>query len=252
MTVDLLVGDDSVNSQQNDRGIVTPPLSPVRVVREALGQQVANHLRGAIVRGDLTAGQRLVETEIAENLDVSRGPVRDGFKLLEVEGLIAKRGQGYVVLSLADSDIKELYSLRDALESLALRLTMEQSPLPDLTPLFETIARMRLAADTGDLEAFARADIGFHAALCDVSGHRRVASVWRQHEPITTALIGATVLRDSDLHKTAERHTDIVRLIEAGDVDVALAELHDHLHGSETNMRSAWSRISGKTADAHA
>ena len=228
---------------------MTPPLEPVRVVREALGQQVANYLRAAIVRGELTTGQRLVETDIAESLEVSRGPVRDGFKILEVEGLIGKRGQGYVVLSLADSDIRELYSLREALESLALRLTMEHSPLPDLTPLRETIARMRIAAETRDVQAFARADIGFHAALCDVSGHRRVASVWRQHEPITTALIGATVLLDSDLHKTTDRHLDIVRLIEAGDIDDALAELHDHLHGSEQNMRDAWSKISGASAD---
>ncbi len=228
---------------------MTPSLTPVRVVREALGQQVANYLRDAIVRGQLTAGQRLVETDIAESLEVSRGPVRDGFKILEVEGLIAKRGQGYVVLSLADSDIRELYSLREALESLALRLAMEQEPLPDLAPLRESIMRMRIAAEAGNVEAFARADIGFHAALCDVSGHRRVAAVWRQHEPITTALIGATVLLDSDLNKTAERHLDIVRLIEAGDVNDALAELHDHLHGSEDNMRAAWSRISAAAAE---
>ena len=128
---------------------MTPSLTPVRVVREALGQQVANYLRDAIVRGQLTAGQRLVETDIAESLEVSRGPVRDGFKILEVEGLIAKRGQGYVVLSLADSDIRELYSLREALESLALRLAMEQEPLPDLAPLRESIMRMRIAAGKG-------------------------------------------------------------------------------------------------------
>lgn len=224
---------------------MTPPLSSVRVVRNALGEQVANHLRDAIVRGELAAGQRLVETEIAESLEVSRGPVRDGFRILEAEGLIAKRGQGYIALSLDDDDIKELYSMREALESLALRLTMEQMPAPNLTPLRVLIDRMRAAAEAGDGDAFARADIGFHAAMCDVSGHRRLASAWRQGEPITTALVGATVMRDADLVKTAERHSDIVRLIEAGDVQVALAELHDHLHGSEMNMRAAWSLVTG-------
>ena len=82
------------------------------IVRESLGSQVANHLRDAIVRGELTAGQRLVETELADQLNVSRGPVRDGLRILATEGLVAKQGQGVTVLSLDDSDIVEIYTLR--------------------------------------------------------------------------------------------------------------------------------------------
>ena len=219
---------------------VASRLQPNKVVREALGTQVANHIRDEIVRGDLAAGERLVETEFAESLQVSRGPVRDGFRILEAEGLIAKQGQGYLVQSLDERDIHELYSLRGALESLAMSLTMALDAKPDLAPLRSVVAAMGEAADEGDSDEFARVDVIFHSMLCDLSGHRRVAAVWRQYEPITMALLRVTVLVDDDLHVTTARHALLLDLIESGDSAVALAELEDHLDGSREHMLDAW------------
>lgn len=215
-------------------------LQPIKVVREALGTQVANHIRDGIVRGDLVAGERLVETEFAESLNVSRGPVRDGFRILEAEGLIAKRGQGYLVQSLDERDIHELYSLRGALESLAMSMTMALEDTPDLGALRAVVEAMGKAADDADSDEFARVDVIFHSMLCDLSGHRRLAAVWRQYEPITMALLRVTVLVDDDLHITTARHALLLDLIEGGDSATALAELDDHLTGSCGRMLKAW------------
>lgn len=221
-------------------------LEPMRVVREALGTQVANHIRDAIVRGDLVAGERLVETEFAESLNVSRGPVRDGFRVLEAEGLIAKQGQGYLVQSLDERDIRELYSLRGALESLAMSMTMALEEKPDVTALRAVVMAMGTAADAGDSDEFARTDVIFHSMLCDLSGHRRLAAVWRQYEPITMALLRVTVLVDDDLHVTTARHGLLIDLIEAGDSTALLAELADHLDGSRERMLEAWRTSAAK------
>lgn len=221
-------------------------LHTAKVVREGLGTQVANHIRDAIVRGELAAGDRLVETELAETLDVSRGPVRDGLRILENEGLIAKRGQGVVVLSLDERDIDELYSLRSALESLAMSMTMAAGDKPDLTALRKVVDEMDAAAKAGDSDAFARADVLFHSLLCDLSGHRRLAAVWRQYEPITMALLRVTVLVDDDLHVTTAKHALLLDLIEAGDDAPALTELDEHLQGSRERMLEAW-RAARKT-----
>ncbi|MGM7670467.1 GntR family transcriptional regulator [Microbacterium sp. A93] len=212
----------------------------MKVVREALGTQVANHIRDAIVRGDLEAGERLVETEFADSLNVSRGPVRDGFRILEAEGLIAKRGQGYLVQSLDERDIRELYSLRSALESLATSMTMALEKTPDLGAMRAVVEAMGKAADAGDSDEFARVDVIFHSMLCDLSGHRRLAAVWRQYEPITMALLRVTVLVDDDLHVTTARHALLIDLIEGGDSAAVLAELEDHLDGSRERMLEAW------------
>ena len=219
-------------------------LKPVKVVREGLGQQVANAVREAIVRGDYAAGHRLVETELAEALQVSRGPVRDGLRLLEAEGLVAKRGQSVVVLSLTDRDIDELYSLRGALESLALSITMAAGEPADLKGLREIVREMHRAARNVDTVAFALADVEFHSSLCDLSHHRRLASVWRQYQPILTALLKVTVLVDDDLIATTAKHSLLLDLVEAGDSQVALDELADHLDGSHDRMLEAWRRMS--------
>ncbi|MGY1550426.1 GntR family transcriptional regulator [Microbacterium sp. A588] len=225
-------------------------LQPVKVVREALGTQVANHIRDAIVRGDLGAGERLVETEFADSLNVSRGPVRDGFRILESEGLIAKQGQGYLVQSLDERDIRELYSLRGALESLATSMTMALEKTPDLDAMRAVVEAMGRAADDRDSDEFARVDVIFHSMLCDLSGHRRLAAVWRQYEPITMALLRVTVLVDDDLHVTTARHALLIDLIEAGDSAAVLAELEDHLDGSRERMLEAWRTSAARRSPA--
>ncbi len=210
------------------------------IVRESLGSQVANHLRDAIVRGELTAGQRLVETELADQLNVSRGPVRDGLRILATEGLVAKQGQGVTVLSLDDSDIEEIYTLREAIESLALGITMKLPWPPDLNGLRRVLREMEEAADRGDAAGFTKADADFHSTLCELSGHRRAAAVWRQLEPTTVALLRVTIQHDRDLHKTAAKHRLLADLVAAGDPEPALRELHTHLIGSRDRMLRAW------------
>lgn len=215
-------------------------LQPAHLMREPLGTQVANHLRDAIVRGDLVGGQRLVETDLADMLKVSRGPVRDGLRILETEGLVAKRGQGVTVLSLDESDIEELYSLREAIESLALGITMGLAEPPDLTALRAVLVTMRAAAEVHDVAGFTQADADFHATLCELSGHRRATAVWHQIAPTAVALLRVTILRDSDLHQTAAKHQGLLDLVAAGEPGPALAELHLHLRGSCDRMLLAW------------
>lgn len=217
-------------------------LQTAQVVRESLGTQVAGHVRDAIVRGELVSGQRLVEADLAEMLNVSRGPVRDALRILETEGLIAKRGQGFTVLSLDASDIEELYSLREAIESLALGITMRLPEPPDLRGIEAVVADMQRAADAGDAAAFTLADALFHAKLCELSGHRRAAAVWHQIAPTAVALLRVTIMHDSDLHQTAAKHQDLLDLVAAGKPRAAIAELHKHLQGSCEKMLDAWHR----------
>ena len=99
------------------RSALTPPR------RKLLGDDVADRLREAILHGELSAGQRLREEELAERLQVSRGPVRDAFVSLEREGLIrSSRHRGVTVVELNLRDLHEIYTLRSALEPLAISL----------------------------------------------------------------------------------------------------------------------------------
>ena len=92
----------------------------------SLGTQVADIIRQRIVRGELQAGDRLTEEGVAEEFQVSRGPVRDAVSQLSYEGLVeVRRPRGIYILGLSADDVEQLYSLRGALERLAVQRAMD-------------------------------------------------------------------------------------------------------------------------------
>jgi len=105
--------------------------------RRPLAEEAADQIRDEILAGRLGQGERLVETRIAEALNISRGPVREAFKLLRAEGLVREeRNRGTYVVSLSSADIHEIYDLRAAIESRAagLRSQHATSCVPSTSP----------------------------------------------------------------------------------------------------------------------
>ena len=88
--------------------------------RRNLSRDVVDVLRSLIVNGELSPGTHLLEKEISGKLNVSRGPVREAFRILETEGLVeCYVGRGSFVTQISEKDIKEIYSLREILEEAA-------------------------------------------------------------------------------------------------------------------------------------
>lgn len=204
----------------------------------ALGERVADELRRLIVTGGLGADVHLVEADLSKDFGVSRGPIRDALRKLENEGLVETRQRGTHVVGFSDADIEELFSLRATLESFALRLCAGREGL-EWSAFDEPLARMRRAADVGDAAAFAVADLAFHSLFYELAGHRRLAAIWRDHEPTFHTLVTLTTSRDDDLHPSAESHAQILQDLRAGSTDVALRDLESHLEGSSRRLREA-------------
>src|SRR4249919_4163351 len=98
------------------------PLQPLQAPR-SLAEDAADRIREQILAGGFTQGEHLVEARIAEQLNVSRGPVREAFKLLRSEGLLQEEPRrGTFVVSLSADDVREIYGLRAAIEGRAARL----------------------------------------------------------------------------------------------------------------------------------
>lgn len=216
---------------------MTAAFSPVR--RKAYGEQVTEYLRDAIVRGELPVGKRLVEEHLAEQFGVSRGPVRDALRRLEIEGLVESRGIGTYVIGITETDIDELYSLRQAVECLAVDLAMERTADSGWGEMTALVGVLEKAADSHDREAFAAADIQFHSLIYALSGHRRLSDIWHQYAPILTTLLRTTIFVDVDLHESAAKHRLLLELMTSGDQMAVAAELRDHLEGSHQRMLHA-------------
>lgn len=204
----------------------------------SLGEQVADIIRRRIVRGELAQGDRLTEEGVAEEFGVSRGPVRDAVSLLVYEGLVeSRRPRGIYVRGLTLDDIEQLYSLRGALEQLALRRAL-MAGAETWRPVGEHVERMERAADASNHAEFYRADVDFHSAFYELAGHSRLLATWRQYEPTFKALLEVTINHDEDLHESAESHRALYELILGGDADRVADALADHLERAEARMRA--------------
>ncbi|MEV6158624.1 GntR family transcriptional regulator [Nonomuraea sp. NPDC052129] len=213
-------------------------INPLR--NPPLGDQLLVQLRSLIVRGELGVGTHLVEGRIAERFGVSRGPVRDALRQLEIEGLVETRKRGVFVRGLSDKDLLELYSLRGALESLAIRETIVRLETADWGPIDEALDEMRFAADPADPAKFAAADLDFHSGFYTLGGNRWLTATWALHRPLFAAVMEITNT-GRDLAGVADDHVGLRDVVRSGDVDAALAALTAHLDGSCSRIRTTLS-----------
>jgi DNA-binding GntR family transcriptional regulator len=213
--------------------VLTPPR------RKLLGDDVADRLREAILHGELSAGQRLREEELAERLQVSRGPVRDAFVALEREGLIrSSRHRGVTVVELTLQDLHEIYTLRSALEPLAVTLAIQRGTEADLAGIgtalddFTKALHSRISERTA-----AELDVQFHNAIYRAARHERLYRTWEQiRMPAYWFMLSRNVGSSQWRSETASGHTRIVETIEAGDTDAAAEAISEHI-------RTGFSRI---------
>jgi GntR family transcriptional regulator, gluconate operon transcriptional repressor len=212
-------------------------VSPISTIRPAaLGDQVAQLLREQIISGEIPAETHLVEDQLAEAFDVSRGPVRDALRVLEAEGLVESRRRGVFAVGLTTEDIHDLYALREAVECLALQQAISRADASAWDRGAQMVAEMEKAATSDNHEAFAEADARFHSLLYELSGHRRLAAIWGQYSSVLTTLLRVTVSNDADLATSASDHRRLLELITASDPRAALEEMRSHLHRSRDRM----------------
>ena len=164
-------------------------LRPLEAPR-SLAEDAADRIREEILSGGFLQGEHLVEARIAEQLKVSRGPVREAFKLLRAEGLLEEepRRGTFVVIALA-GDVRQIYGVRAAIEGRAARLLATDPAAPAVAELRELLERIEEAVAAGDLAAVFRRDLEFHDGLCRLSGNARLHEVFVRYVPMLRALL---------------------------------------------------------------
>jgi DNA-binding GntR family transcriptional regulator len=202
-----------------------PPLDS----RRSLVDDAGDELRQAILTGQFRQGERLVETKIAEQLRVSRGTVRDAFKLLRSEGLVEEEPRrGTFVVSLSGRDAREIYELRAAIEGRAAFLVAESNDPVIINELANLCTQMEVAELDHDAAAVYACDLAFHDALCRLSGNARLHEVFSRYVPSVRALLRLDKAIYGPLEKIVGGHRLLVDAIRAGDAAKAriLAEQH--------------------------
>lgn len=156
------------------------------IERSNLAGDIAFRLRASIVNGSLSPGMHLVESELARQLGVSRGPLREALRILETEGLVESfPGRGSFVIHISEKDISEIYSLRCILEEEAFKRAAICRTDEDLDRLTGLLESMFEAAKAGDPSMVTKLDFKFHREVWEIADHRLLKEVL---EGITTQI----------------------------------------------------------------
>lgn len=207
-----------------------PGQHAVKLERSVYSGRVTSILREAIVEGTLEAGAPLVEARLAEQLAVSRGPVRNALHVLEGEGLVRTQPNGRsVVVGFSGADLQDLVSVRLELESTAIRRGIAAKA--DTAPIRAAYA---LVLDEGaSTQRLVDYDIDFHRALMEFSGSRFLTQAWLALAPVihTVITIGNRRMAEADPDRNFARiisvHEPLVEAIERYDARRALRLLSE-------------------------
>lgn len=205
--------------------VPTADIAPIE--QTPLRVQVAEMLRRAIVTGKLRPGTVLVETALAEQMNVSRAPIREAIQTLENDGLVETFAyKGKRVKPLTAREVEQTYGLRQAFEAMAVRRILEYR-IP-VEPLWTPCHAMEAAAKAGDREALTGADEAFHRTLIRLSDHDLLLASWNSLYLRIHQIMALRNTAQPNLTDIAGNHPPIVRALEAGDVDTAVALISDH------------------------
>jgi DNA-binding GntR family transcriptional regulator len=224
-------------------------LTPAR--RTSLGEDVADRLRQAILLGELAPGRHLREEELADLLEVSRGPVRDAFVLLEREGLFrSSRRRGVTVVELTRDDLYEIYTLRSALEPLATTLAITRGTAADFAEIEASLAEM-VSAISGTQKVTERdaadLDVSFHDAIYRAAHHERLYAAWsRIRLPTYRFMLSRNVANPDWRQGTVSGHTEILAAITAGDEAAVVASIKEHISFAYDRILQSYLAVAGE------
>jgi DNA-binding GntR family transcriptional regulator len=204
-----------------------------QIDRFSVAEQVYEHLRNAIVSGQIAQGERVVELQIARSLRTSRAPVREAVNRLLQDGLLEARTHfGPSVIQMTLPKMRYLYDLRVAIETLAVRYLTASRNEVDFKPLRALIEDMRHAARKGDVMAVVEAELRFHETMCELGGNPYVSRVGRMIDGQLRMALAVDNANYEDLADVAAEHEPVLAAIESGDAIRATAILTTHILSS--------------------
>ena len=218
---------------------------------QPLREVVCEALRKAIRRGILRPGERLMEIQIAEDLGVSRTPVREAIRKLELEGyvvMIPRRGT--YVASISIRDVNEIFEIRTALESLSNGLAATRITAEELEQLQRLLVMIGGYIKEGDMGKIVETDIHFHELMYQASRNRRLIGIIANLREQLTRFRTLSMSYPGRLEATLEEHRNIVEAIAKGDVKTAKKAAEVHMEHSEQTLLKAIEARKKKKAKA--
>ncbi len=201
-----------------------------RQKRPTLMKQALQEIREAIRKGKLKPGDRLVEMQLAKEMHISRFPIREALRYLEKEGLVeTKPFKGSYVAQLTERDMEELYSLRSAIEELAVRILIKHIDQEKIAKLESIFQSMQQASKKENLDNLISEDFRFHQTICELSDHRKLLEIWLTLENQLRVFLTIEKQLFGDSAQYVKSHSPILKAIQERKIRPAQKAIRDHL-----------------------
>jgi DNA-binding GntR family transcriptional regulator len=210
----------------------------VGLTKTNLREQALASLRTAITSGQLPPQTAMVETELSERLQISRGTLREAMRQLQQEGLLIAGRQGRLfVRHLGPKEISEIYAVRAALEAMAAGELAERADRAVITAQLRSLLHtMDDAHADVDLEGRIEADLNFHRGLCQLTGNDTLLHTWESLEGSIRMSIMFAGIERAIVNMDVARHEAIIDAIASGDAAAAATAVNDHMGQAAANL----------------
>jgi DNA-binding GntR family transcriptional regulator len=217
-----------------------------RQKRPTLMNQALREIREAIRKGKLKPGDRIVEMQLAEEMQISRFPIREALRYLEKEGLVeTKPFKGTYVAQLTERDMEELYSLRSAIEEFAIRILIKHIDEEKIAKLESIFKSMQQASKNEDLDKLISEDFRFHETICELSDHRKLLEVWLTLENQLRVFLTIEKQLFGDSVQFVKSHNPILKAIQERKTRPAQKAIREHLNWAMQVIRQGyWQKAS--------
>lgn len=198
---------------------------------------VFNTLRRAILRGELVPGQRLMEIRLADQMGVSRTPVREAIRKLELEGLVVMvPRKGAEVAHISGKNLRDVLEVRRALEELAGELACERMTAEDFKKLEQSNHKFASVLDSDDITVLGQADEEFHGLIYQATDNDRLVQMVNHLREQMYRYRIEHLKNKSQRTILLQEHQDIMRALAARDVEAVRRAIRAHINKQEAQI----------------
>ncbi|MDD2568289.1 MAG: GntR family transcriptional regulator [Clostridia bacterium] len=213
-------------------------LSPIRLEGyQPLREMVFEVLREAIMSGQLPPGERLMEVQLAEEMGVSRTPVREAIRRLELDGFVVMvPRKGAYVAGMSVKDIISVFEIRTSLERLAASLAAERMSEAELEDLERLLVELSETWEEGDVEHWAELDSCFHEQIYNATKNDRLVqimnNIFEQINRYRMICLAQTQVRQNSL----EEHKKLLEAIAERNPAKAKVAASEHIENTQNSL----------------
>ena len=207
----------------------------------SLTDEIADVVRERILKGEYQIGEKIKENQIATELRVSRTPIREAFKLLENEGLIDYiPNRGCFAKGFTQQDVDDIYSVREALEELAVKWAVDRITPEEIAALEEQCDLMEFYTKKKDSKKVFELNNSFHDVLYASARSRFLAQILRSYKEYIDKTRKSFFYEQSYLEGILAEHRAILEAIKEKDVDKVVEAMSRHMAASKLRAEAVW------------